>query len=83
MSIKLSIFEKVEPSGAIWLNNSGEVYKLPQGFEVIGKSAKGKICVIADFSRDIYALQFYPEAEQSKCGAQILSNFARHICGCA
>lgn len=84
MSIELSIFEKVEPSSAtIWLNNSGEVYKLPQGFEIIGKSAKGKICVIVDFSRDIYALQFHPEAEQSKCGTQILSNFARYICDCA
>lgn len=83
-NITLSIFEKVEPSSAtIWLNNSGEVYKLPQGFEIIGRSSKGKICVIVDFSRDIYALQFYPEAEQSKCGAQILSNFARHICNCA
>ncbi len=82
-NITLSIFEKIEPNSAIWLNNSSEVYKLPQGFEVIGKSAKGKICVIADFSRDIYALQFHPEAKQSKCGAQILSNFARHICGYA
>lgn len=83
-NITLSIFEKVEPSSTtIWLNNSSEVYKLPQGFEIIGRSAKGKICVIVDFSRDIYALQFHPEAEQSKCGAQILSNFARHICGCA
>lgn len=82
--IRLSIFEKVEPSSAtIWLNNSSEVYKLPQGFEIIGRSLKGKICAIVDFSRNIYALQFHPEAEQSKCGAQILSNFARHICGCA
>lgn len=82
MSIKLSIFEKVEQSSVIWLNNSSEVYQLPQGFDVIGKSSKGKICVIVDFSRDIYALQFHPEAKQSKCGAQILSNFARHICHC-
>lgn len=83
-SIKLSIFEKVEPSSAtILLNNSGEVCHLPQGFEVIGKSSKGKICVIVDFSRDIYALQFHPEAKQSNCGVQILSNFARHICKCS
>lgn len=82
VSIKLSIFEKVEQSSVIWLNSSSEVYQLPQGFDVIGKSSKGKICVIVDFSRDIYALQFHPEDKQSKCGAQILSNFARHICNC-
>ena len=82
MSVKLKIFEKVEPSDtAIWFNHNGKVDKLPKNFEIIGK-AKGEICVIVDFSRNIYALQFYPEAKQSKCGAQILNNFARFICGC-
>lgn len=81
-TIALSIFEKVKKDSNIWLNNSREVYKLPQNFEVIGKSKKGKFCVIVDFSRDIYALQFHPEVKQNKCGTQILSNFVRHICYC-
>lgn len=77
----ISIFYDTYKNLNVWLNHNGKADKLPKNFEIIG-IAKGEICVIVDFSRNIYALQFHPEAKQSKCGAQILNNFARFICGC-
>lgn len=77
---ELSIFYNIK-NRAVWLNNS-KLTKLPQGFDIISKSTKGEICVIADFERNIYAMRFHPKVKQNECGAQIISNFARYICGC-
>ena len=75
------IFSGVKQDCIVWMSHSDKVIALPSGFSAIGSSENSEICAIADFARKIYALQFHPEVVHSECGAQILENFARKICG--
>ncbi|MGX2984903.1 glutamine-hydrolyzing GMP synthase [Helicobacter sp. 23-1048] len=75
------IFSGVKQDCIVWMSHSDKVIALPSGFSAIGSSANSEICAIADLEREIYAIQFHPEVVHSECGAQILSNFAREICG--
>ncbi len=75
------IFSGVKQDCVVWMSHSDKVIALPSGFSAIGSSENSEICAIADFARKIYAIQFHPEVVHSECGAQILSNFARKICG--
>ncbi|MGX3098088.1 glutamine-hydrolyzing GMP synthase [Helicobacter sp. 23-1046] len=75
------IFSGVKQDCIVWMSHSDKVIALPSGFSAIGKSENSEICAIADLKREIYAIQFHPEVVHSECGAQILSNFAREICG--
>lgn len=76
-----NIFSGVKQDCVVWMSHSDKVIALPSGFSAIGSSENSEICAIADFARKIYAIQFHPEVVHSECGAQILSNFARKICG--
>ena len=58
-----------------------EGYPLPKGFVSIATTLEGYSPAIADFDRNLYALQFYAESNDPD-GAIILCNFAEKICGC-
>ena len=56
-------------------------FALPEGYRPIASTTAGLIPAFADFSRNLYGLQFYAESNDPD-GAAILSNFAERICGC-
>ena len=56
-------------------------FALPEGYKAIASTTSGLIPAFADFSRNLYGLQFYAESNDPD-GAAILSNFAERICGC-
>lgn len=74
------LFAEVKQNSIVWMSHADKVEELPQGFSELAKSGNTHYCVIADFKRQIYALQFHPEVVHSECGAQILRNFAVGIC---
>ena len=75
------LFNGVKNDSIVWMSHADKVEKIPPGFVELAKSGNTHYCVIADFNRQIYALQFHPEVVHSECGAQILKNFAVGICG--
>ncbi len=75
------LFEGVKQDSIVWMSHADKVEEIPSGFVELAKSGNTHYCVIADFNRQIYALQFHPEVVHSECGAQILRNFAVSICG--
>ena len=56
-------------------------YELPSRYQPVATTMDGLVPAFADFSRDLYGLQFYPESNDPD-GAAILTNFAERICGC-
>lgn len=76
-----TLFEGVKNNSIVWMSHADKVEEIPSGFVELAKSGNTHYCVIADFNRQIYALQFHPEVVHSECGAQILRNFAVSICG--
>ncbi len=65
----------------VWMSHADKVESVPSGFVELAKSGNTHYCAIADFKRQIYALQFHPEVVHSECGGEILKNFAVKICG--
>ena len=77
----IPLFAGVKQDSIVWMSHADKVEEIPQGFNELAKSGNTHYCVIADFKRKIYALQFHPEVVHSECGGEILRNFAVGICG--
>ena len=64
------------------MSHGDKVVAVPEGFDVIAKSANAPLCAIADESRRFYGVQFHPEVTHSEFGEALLSRFAHDVCGC-
>ncbi len=67
---------------AVWMSHGDQVTRLPEGFEVVGKTATCPFAVIADENRSYYGVQFHPEVTHTTAGKSMLSRFVHEICGC-
>lgn len=79
--LNLALFKDVKQDSIVWMSHADKVESLPSGFVELAKSGNTHYCAIADFKRNVYALQFHPEVVHSECGGEILRNFAVGICG--
>ena len=77
-----AIFKDVDDEQIVWMSHGDRVESLPDGFKVIGTSENSPYAAIANEDKKIYAFQYHPEVTHSVQGAQMLTNFAKYICGC-
>ena len=77
----VELFKGVKQDSIVWMSHADKVEFVPSGFVELAKSGNTHYCAIADFKRQVYALQFHPEVVHSECGGEILKNFAVGICG--
>ena len=61
----------------VWMSHGDHVSAIAPGFEVFGTSPNAPFSVIADLSREFYAVQFHPEVHHTPKGATLLKNFIR------
>lgn len=80
-SVDSGLFKGVKQDSIVWMSHADKVESVPSGFVELAKSGNTHYCAIADFKRQVYALQFHPEVVHSECGGEILKNFAVGICG--
>ena len=80
LSKETLFFKDIKQDSIVWMSHADKVEQIPQGFSELAKSGNTHYCAIADFKKQIYALQFHPEVVHSECGGQILQNFAVKIC---
>lgn len=64
-----------------WMSHGDEAERVPDGFEVIGRTDSAAAAAIADTRRSVYGIQFHPEVAHTEKGDRILRNFAVGICG--
>jgi GMP synthase (glutamine-hydrolysing) len=67
----------------VWMSHGDRVEAIPEGFEVVAKSDGAPFAAIADDARRFFGVQFHPEVIHTPDGAKLLSNFVRHVAGCA
>ena len=67
----------------VWMSHGDKVTALAPGFRAVAASAGAPFAVVADDDRRYYAMQFHPEVVHTPDGGKLLSNFVRHVCGCA
>jgi GMP synthase (glutamine-hydrolysing) len=65
----------------VWMSHGDRVTKLPDGFEIVGKSDGAPFAAIADEKRRFYAIQFHPEVVHTPDGAKLLANFVHRVAG--
>lgn len=75
------IFDGISENTKVLMSHSDRVAKAPDGFTVIGHTAKCPICAVADEKRKLYGVQFHPEVELTAEGQKILANYLFKICG--
>jgi len=75
------IFSNVKDS-QIWMSHSDTILKIPEGYEIIGKTDDIPVAAFQNINKKYFGLQFHPEVYHTTEGKQILENFLRVICGC-
>jgi GMP synthase (glutamine-hydrolysing) len=64
----------------VWMSHGDKVEALAPGFVPLATSDNSPLAASADFSRQLYCVQFHPEVSHTPLGGHILANFAIAIC---
>jgi GMP synthase (glutamine-hydrolysing) len=67
----------------VWMSHGDRVVRLPPGFRAVGVSEGAPLAACADDERRYYGVMFHPEVVHTPQGGKLLSNFVRHVAGCA
>jgi len=65
----------------VWMSHGDRVTKLPDGFEIVGRSENAPFAMIADEARKFYGTQFHLEVAHTPDGAKVLANFVHKVAG--
>lgn len=70
-----SIFALPKNSLSVFLSHGDTVMELPRGFEVLGTTRSVKNAAVANLSKQLFGVQFHPEAHHTEYGQELLKNF--------
>ncbi len=65
----------------VWMSHGDRIERLPEGFEVLARTANSPIAAMGDLRRRYFGVQFHPEVQHTPRGGEILRRFAVEICG--
>jgi len=65
----------------VWMSHGDRVTKLPDGFEIVGRSENAPFAMIANEARKFYGTQFHLEVAHTPDGGKILANFVHKVAG--
>jgi GMP synthase (glutamine-hydrolysing) len=74
------IFHSTPARQNVWMSHGDHVETVPEGFQVVARSADGIVAGMCDVRRSYYGLQFHPEVSHTEYGMHILENFVRNVC---
>jgi len=70
------------PHLKVWMSHGDRVERVPEGFDVLARSANAPVAAMGDVGRGLYGLQFHPEVGHTDNGDEILRHFTVDVCGC-
>jgi len=76
------LFITVPKKLQVWNSHGDKLTKLPAGFKPVAVTENSDYAAIEHRSKRLFGLQFHPEVAHTPRGAEIISNFVHHICGC-
>jgi GMP synthase (glutamine-hydrolysing) len=79
---KTSLFQGIPKKTVVWMSHGDRIEKYPANFLSIAHTDNSPVAVMADKTREFYALQFHPEVAHTPLGTKILRNFLFEICRC-
>ncbi len=66
-----------------WMSHGDKVEMPPPGFKITASTEQASVAAMADYSRNLYAVQFHPEVVHTPKGQEIFKQFLYGICGCS
>lgn len=80
---KSKLFENLKESISAWSSHGDSVGRVPENFTVTATSKDGGVIEAMEcVDKNLYAVQFHPEVEQTEDENIILNNFVSNICKC-
>jgi GMP synthase (glutamine-hydrolyzing) (EC 6.3.5.2) len=76
------LFYNIPHYTQVWMSHADKVVKLPEGFEVIGRTFNAPFAAVRNKEKKIWGVQFHPEVSHTLFGKEMLKNFAVRICKC-
>jgi GMP synthase (glutamine-hydrolysing) len=70
-----SILEGTPAHQTVWMSHGDHVTRVPEGFEVLGRTGNSPVAAMADPRRRLVALQFHPEVRHTPNGTTMLESF--------
>jgi len=77
-----SLFRDIKKVSTVWMSHGDYLSKVPEGFNIVGKSDHSPICAIANETKKVYGVQFHPEVVHTEEGSKIINNFLFNVCKC-
>lgn len=63
------------------MSHGDTVTKLPKGFTAVGRTKHVAYAAVMNKDKNLYGIQFHPEADHTQYGLELLKNFAKDVCG--
>ncbi|WP_304334407.1 glutamine-hydrolyzing GMP synthase [Conchiformibius steedae] len=64
----------------VWMSHGDKVSKLPEGFQITGKTDSCPIAMMEHADKHFYGIQFHPEVTHTKQGRALINRFVLDIC---
>lgn len=74
------LFSGIKSPSTVWMSHGDSVVKAPKDFIVLGSTQQVEFGAVVNLKKNIYGIQFHPEATHTEQGILLLLNFATHIC---
>ncbi len=76
------LFWSIPSPTAVWMSHADALQQLPEGFEIIARTANAPIAAIRNRPKQIWGVQFHLEVHHTAYGKEMLRNFLFRICQC-
>ncbi|MEA5001874.1 MAG: glutamine-hydrolyzing GMP synthase, partial [Christensenella sp.] len=75
------LLQDMEKESVCWMSHMDYIEKVPEGFEILAKTASCPVAAFGNDEKKIYGVQFHPEVQHTVNGQSILEHFLFDICG--
>ena len=77
---KNTLFEGLNAIQDVWMSHFDQVVEPPKGARITGSTRSVEVAAFADEKKKLFGIQFHPEAQHTRNGRKILSQFIFTIC---
>ena len=79
---KDGILASADDINTCWMSHTDYISEPPAGFTVTAHTDDCPVAAMEDRTRGFYAVQFHPEVNHTRHGAEFIRSFVLDVCGC-
>lgn len=80
---KGGILASADDVNTCWMSHTDYISTPPEGFVITAHTDECPVAAMEDRARGFYAVQFHPEVNHTRHGAEFIRSFVLDVCGCA